>query len=400
MGAGKTTAAINYINEMDNDEHVLFVTPFKEERDRVIKRCSSKNLREPRIMGNRLVGIKDLISRGSNISSTHALFHRFDEEAIDMCRTRNYTLIMDEVTNVVEKYSLSKEDFNTLQKEYVDIDTETGLIKWREDKNDYIGKFSEEKRLCELNCLAYYSGNIMMWLFPIEAFNAFKKIYILTYMFNSQIQRYYYNYYGLNYKYIYVSGDSIENYHFSDIKVEHKVSQYDYKKLIHILDSEKLNEIGEREYDLAKNWYMRNNNNIVLKLLKNNISNYFRNIRKGKASENLWTTFKDYRQQLSGNGYAKGFLHIAARATNDYRERTNIAYVVNRYMNTGIKNFFLMHDVKVDEDGFALSEMLQFIWRSAIRDGKEIWIYIPSIRMRRLLQQWISESKLEDIEVH
>ena len=36
--------------------------------------------------------------------------------------------------------------------------------------------------------------------------------------------------------------------------------------------------------------------------------------------------------------------------------------------------------------------MLQFIWRSAIRDGKEIWVYIPSIRMRNLLKQWIKQN--------
>ena len=39
--------------------------------------------------------------------------------------------------------------------------------------------------------------------------------------------------------------------------------------------------------------------------------------------------------------------------------------------------------------------MLQFIWRSAIRDGKEIWIYIPSIRMRTLLKKWIKENPLQ-----
>ena len=36
--------------------------------------------------------------------------------------------------------------------------------------------------------------------------------------------------------------------------------------------------------------------------------------------------------------------------------------------------------------------MLQFIWRSAIRNGEEIWVYIPSIRMRNLLKQWIEEN--------
>lgn len=35
--------------------------------------------------------------------------------------------------------------------------------------------------------------------------------------------------------------------------------------------------------------------------------------------------------------------------------------------------------------------MIQWIWRTAIRDGKEIDIYVPSRRMRELLEQWIEE---------
>ena len=65
-------------------------------------------------------------------------------------------------------------------------------------------------------------------------------------------------------------------------------------------------------------------------------------------------------------------------------------------MNPVVKNFFVKHKITIDEDGYALSEMLQFIWRSAIRDGKEIWIYIPSVRMRSLLKQWINENSLEN----
>ena len=41
-----------------------------------------------------------------------------------------------------------------------------------------------------------------------------------------------------------------------------------------------------------------------------------------------------------------------------------------------------------------MSEMLQFLWRSAIREGKEINVYIPSIRMRKLLEQWIKDNPL------
>lgn len=395
MGSGKTSSAINYINESDDGDRFLFITPYLDEITRIKESCPFKNFKEPKAIGTKLEGIKYLISRGENIVSTHALFQRFDNELIDMCRAKNYILIMDEVTDVIEKYDISKEDFKILTDNFVNIDEETGLISWKNPDDDYYGKFSEEKRLCELNCLAYYSGSIMMWLFPIEVFNAFRKIYILTYMFDSQIQRYYYDYYKLPYTYIYVSGNDITNYHFTDNEEEKQIAGYNFKKLIHILEDEKLNMLGDREFDLSKSWYTRNKNNAAMKQLKNNIENFFRNKRKSKTNENLWTTFKDFKNDISGKGYGRAFVPLNMRASNKYRERNSVAYPVNRYINTGVKNFFVKHDVVVDEDGFAVSEMLQFIWRSAIRDGKDIWIYIPSIRMRSLLKTWINENSVD-----
>jgi hypothetical protein len=44
----------------------------------------------------------------------------------------------------------------------------------------------------------------------------------------------------------------------------------------------------------------------------------------------------------------------------------------------------------MDKEAYALSEMVQWIWRSAIRKGEDIWIYIPSRRMRTLLQDWLA----------
>ena len=55
------------------------------------------------------------------------------------------------------------------------------------------------------------------------------------------------------------------------------------------------------------------------------------------------------------------------------------------------KKFINHYNIEFDEDLFALSTLLQWIWRSQIRDGKEINIYIPSERMRTLLQNWINE---------
>lgn len=391
MGSGKTSSAINYINHSDDDTCFLFITPYLDEVDRIKTSCKNKHFKEPKEIGTKLNGLKYLIERGENIVSTHALFSRFDQEIIDMLRAKNYILIMDEVTDVIEKYEIKPDDFKTLLEKYAYVEEDTGLIKWRDD--NYTGdKFIEEKRLCDMNSLAYYGGSVMMWLFPIEVFNSFRKIYILTYMFNSQVQRYYYDYYNLNYDYIYVTGNNFDNYHFTDNINQKQNILYDFKNLINIYEDEKLNMLGDRETDLSKNWYSRNKNNVAIKQLKNNMMNFFANICKTKTSENLWTTFVDYKSYLKGKGYTKGFVPLNMRASNKYKDRISVAYPVNRYLNTGVKNFFLQHNVDVDEDGFAISEMVQFIWRSAIREGNQIQLYIPSIRMRNLLKQWIEDN--------
>ena len=131
-----------------------------------------------------------------------------------------------------------------------------------------------------------------------------------------------------------------------------------------------------------------------MKALKNNIYNYLNNICDGNSNDNIWTTFKDYQNQLKGKGYTKAFVSVNSRATNEYRDRHNIVYPVNRFLNPYVKSFFTSNGIEINENGWALSEMLQFIWRSAIRDGKEINVYIPSKRMRNLLKAWIEENKL------
>lgn len=46
----------------------------------------------------------------------------------------------------------------------------------------------------------------------------------------------------------------------------------------------------------------------------------------------------------------------------------------------------------IDPEVFALSEMLQWVWRSRIRNGQPIKVCILSDRMLRLFQHWLSGS--------
>lgn len=387
MGSGKSSAAINFINSSPKDKKFLVITPYLDEIKRYKQMCNGKHFKEPIYNnGTKLDNLRELLKQGENVVSTHALFHRFDKNLISVCETLGYTLIMDEVTEVVEEYQITSDDIENLLNNYCYIDESTGKMIWKEEEQDYEGKFSEIKDMCNTGSVVLARNHMLLWLFPVEVFNAFEDVYVLTYMFDTQVQCYYYDYCNVPYQYLYVTGDDPGNYCFSEISNN---VNYDFSKLINIIELPKLNIIGKEQHSLSKSWYINNSKTAMMKQLKNNITNFFRNIIPSTSSDALWTSFKDYKSQISGKGYTKGFLPINARATNLYRERNHLAYLVNIYFNPMIKGFFMDHGVSVDEDGYALSEMLQWIWRSSIRDGKEIWIYIPSSRMRNLLKEWI-----------
>lgn len=394
MGTGKTASIVNMINDSEDDERFIYITPLLSETERIMTQCKKKNFRTPRFQGNgsKLDNLKKLIKEERNIASTHALFQKFDRDLISLCRSSDYTLIMDEVAEVIQEYYMSDYDFETIMSKYAYIREDTKQLVWRDEYKDYVGEFSEHKRLIDLGSLVYYGSSLMCWLFPIDVFRAFRKIYILTYRFDLQLQRYYYDYYKLPYTYMSVEGDSLKTYHLVDFEKDKKYVKYDYSELIHIYDAEKINRIGDTDSALSKTWYETNKDGGGIKRLKNNICNFFINVTGHGSSYNMWTTFKDYEYKLRGKGYSKGFLPLNSRATNEYRDKDCIVYPVNRYLNPFVKNFFITNKIAVDEDGYALTEMLQFIWRSAIRDGKEIWIYIPSKRMRCLLENWIKEN--------
>ena len=80
MGAGKTQSIMNYINQSDEDEKFLVITPFLDEIERYKKYCKNKNFISPTFLKNdndakasKLNDIKRLIGKGDNIVSTHAL---------------------------------------------------------------------------------------------------------------------------------------------------------------------------------------------------------------------------------------------------------------------------------------------------------------------------------------
>lgn len=387
-GEGKSTSLINYMNDEKNyDKKFLYITPFLTEIERIKEKCPNRNFKSPECRGAKIYDIKNLLSRGENIVASHALFKRFDEETIDLTLLNNYVLIMDEVADVIELPNISTYDLDTLLEKYVEVG-EKGKLNWV--SKEYEGEFEYYKKQCELNSLYLYSYSekikpILIWMFPISIFEAFKEVFILTYLFDAQIQKYYYDYYGFKYKYWYIK----------DYNITEEYQKYDlskYKNLINICEHEKLNLIGNSQTSLSVSWYQRNKDNIIMKILRANCENYFKNIVNTPSNLNMWTTFKEWKPFVKGKGYTKGFVSLSMRATNLYIQKKSVAYLSNRYLNPVIKNFFLTYGIDINEEKYALSELLQFLFRSRIRKGEDINLYIPSSRMRNILKDWLNKN--------
>lgn len=392
MGSGKSSYAIQEMNNQDECKKYIYITPYLDEVKRVKNNVTKRKFYEPNEKlghGRKINHFKKLISEGKNIVSTHALFSYIDLETELLLKDNEYILILDEVFKVVENLEISKSDILMI-KDHITID-ENGKVTW--NTKDYEGRFIDIKNCCDNESLYSYGGEFFFWTFPARIFELFTESYVLTYLFSCQIQAYYYRMFDIEFEY--------KSVKYNEKNKQYELCEYDAKNE----DRSKLKELINIYYgkmntnyfirasswnnELSTNWF-KNADPSQINQLRKNLINWFNNINKTKSKENLWTTKKSVSQKLKGKSYTKSFIPMNTRATNEYKSTKYLAYVYNRFLNPIESNFFKSYGIKVDEDLLAVSDLLQWIWRSQIRDGKDIELYIPSKRMRDLLVKYLN----------
>ena len=388
-GQGKTSWAKQMMKN-NTDNSYLYITPFKDEIKELKKDIPSFSA-PTNADGTKLASLDELLLLGKNIATTHYLFSLCTEKEVAYLSARNYILVLDEVMSVINTLSIEKKDYEILFSQHlVELDAD-GKMKWIEPDYPAKGVFSNIKTLCSHESIYVIDGVCLVWTLPISLFECFDEIYILTYDFKNQLQRYYYDVYNIEYEYY-----SVKNYKGVYSLCEYTPTYPNYDK-IHISNDVKLNAIGSKTVKghctaLSKSWYASNKDGLVV--LKKNITNFFINKCKARSKDIIWTTFKQYEDNLKNKGYKNSFLSCNARAINSYKDRHYIAYTINVFMNPMIQKFFAHNGVKVDENAYALSEFIQFIYRSALREGEDIYCYVPSKRIRELLKKSCEASKL------
>ena len=76
------------------------------------------------------------------------------------------------------------------------------------------------------------------------------------------------------------------------------------------------------------------------------------------------------------------------RGTNDYSHCSHLIYLYDQHINPIVARW-LCYETAFFNDAYALTELIQWVWRSRIRKGEPITLYLPSPRMRSIFIDWL-----------
>ena len=155
----------------------------------------------------------------------------------------------------------------------------------------------------------------------------------------------------------------------------------------------KLNGIGDSYTAMSVRWWTKKGYKGQREdIMRKTLYNYLQYILSSNKELAMWTCFDANKKKIKPNGYVTCWIPFNQRATNLYRGKQDLAFLVNRFINPMINNYFQAFNYNVNEGMYALSELVQWLFRSGLRDGKPVNLYLPSLRMRHLLVDWLTDS--------
>ena len=416
MGTGKSSWARQYINDNWHSKFV-YITPLLSEVEKTITSCPVLQFFQPQIKGKtKAEDFNDLLMHGFNVASTHCTFSRSNEETYSYIRRGNYTLVLDEEIDVLCDFNdmvhdkderMKPGDIKLMLDQKLIATDEKGRVSWI--GNDYKDShFDAIQEVSKNGNLYLINDSFLVWLFPTILFEAFDRVFILSYLFHGSMLEAFFQQNQIDYDMMSVGQCEDGTYKLIEY-TDFRPQIAELKKLIHICDDKYIN--AHDNCSLSMSDYKRSSK-ADRKILQKQTYRFFHSIKKAKSCEILWTAPKKYHNDLKGKGYSKVrlitkeerdtltkaelkqledslncFIACNAKGTNMYGDRSVLAYILNYFPNPYLLRFF--EGTSIDEDRISLASLLQWIWRSRIRNQQEIWIWIPATRMRSLLIDWL-----------
>jgi len=410
MGAGKSTECFNWINRNPNDKYI-YVSPMLSEvgKDgRIHREIFGTEFISPDIEDSKfktkIEHLTQLLESGCNIACTHNLYLSMTQYHFDLVGKNNYTIILDEEIEVIKTYGVySTSDIEYLiDKGEITVSEKDGGISWvghNKSVEDYDHKYFKLKNLCDKQAVYLNNGlsskkNILVSHIPLKLLVNAKRVIVITYMFSGSVLD------------CFLKLKGIPTKPCLDIIPKKNISPKDYKSLITLVEPNKKTE----NLKMSATWWKdltkedRKSVSSISNLIKNTANSYGftgEDVMWTCPKENAAGVAKDSRTvKLNPTGFVKYkkdgvnktcWLSVHTRATNDYSYKKMVAHCYNRFPLQPIKVYLQSCGVPVDEDRYAISSLLQFVWRSQIRNEKPIVLLIANKRMCVLFKKWLNE---------
>jgi hypothetical protein len=399
MGSGKTTGIISWMIKNPQNKY-LYVSPMLTEiEERIPTACESLEFTFPNTeqFHSKSEHLLHLLKQGCNISFTHSLFSDMTKEHLWWVEKQGYVLIVDEEIDFIESYNgvYGKDDIVSLEKsKHVVVDEDNlGKVSWTWNDMEGDTVYSRLKRLCDLDMLycAKRSREMMVIHLPLELVSKSNRTILLTYLFEGSVMECFMKMRGVEVSKFTELGT------YTDSEVRARA-----KELINFIETKTTRQV--KNLSMSYKWYINSARKEELDQISKAIFSVYRKAPKGDF---LFTAPKEVSTRYDDKGRKRTrtilhrdlpdeyYLYSGAKATNIYAHRSYLVHAYNRYPNLTVRSYLQDYAYPPNEDRFALSEMIQWIWRSRIRNDESINLCVLNKRMERLLRNWLDNVCVE-----
>lgn len=388
-GTGKSTEAIRSFSPT---ERYLIVVPFLSEVDR-FKAEAKIPLEVAPENTNKSEWLRENILEGNSCVVTHTLF-----DLVDLSRTdlSEYHVLIDEVFDCVEAiYGVTEETFEAvyLGEGYATVDPATGRVsptaKWAAlsqeaakltlSVRDDLYQKAEQGSLYKVDGKGFFVSIV-----PVELFTSPRSCTVLTYQAESSQMVGYLRRLGIPFR--------ID-------RTDDTAFKYGLRQRLEVKDIPALREVSMTH--TAQEKMRKEGAKKVAQALKNlrgkelvgiEAKDIMLSCNKSKWHDQYELPKGLFAQQSKLS--LCNFLPKTTRGTNKYRHCSHAVYLNDLRLNPAEKEWLGWS--KEDEEAWALSELIQWVMRSRLRDGADVSLYLASGRMKALLEDFLDNKKEDE----
>lgn len=393
-GSGKTTRLINSFRE---DRNYLVVTPLLSEVDRIVN-GAPVSFQQPQAKGGitKREHLRELLTWRKNVATTHALYTDLAAVAREGLLD-DYHIIIDEVPEVAKQFDgkspKSWEEFY-INDGYAEV-APSGLVsptaKWDADHEAVMDTLDIKiYQTAKAGCLYRLEDCFFMWALPVELLSTGAAITVFTYQSQGSLLIPYLQKMGIE--------TSIKTCRETEVAFKSNARDLITVDTISALDDFALSATAQKSTKIKHGKLGKK----VATALKNLRARELRQVPDDKIlvtclKDNWFANGKGYDTQnpkpapfSSGSNMFRGvtWLSNTTRGTNEYSDCSHMIYLWDQNPNPYVAKWLGM--AKVEKDAFALTELIQWVWRSRVRKGEPITLYLPSKRMRKIFLDWLN----------